>query len=162
MLNFPLDSLLPASTATNGFIQKYKEESKYTLDVFNQNAVENLTLYPPVKGTITRRFDPQHGNYGIRITTARKSGVASVLGGTVIAAYLSMEYGYVIEVQHSNNYISIYLYNDLLLKGIGEKVEEGENIALTGDSTDENSRIYMEFQLWHSGIPLDPSEYIRF
>ena len=162
LLTFPIDSLLPASTAAKSFMQKYKEESKYSLDVFSQNVAENIILYPPVKGRTVRRFDPQRGHYGIRIAPERKSGVAAALGGTVIATYLSMEYDYVIEVQHSNNYISIYLYNSQLLKSVGDKVEEGENIALTNDRAEGNNRPFVEFQLWHTGIPLDPSEYIRF
>ena len=46
---YSIDSLLPASNATNSFLRKYAEEGKYTLDVFNQNVADNLIFHPPVK-----------------------------------------------------------------------------------------------------------------
>ena len=65
---YSIDSLLPASNATNSFLRKYAEEGKYTLDVFNQNVADNLIFYPPVKGRITQTFNPQRKIFGIRIT----------------------------------------------------------------------------------------------
>lgn len=159
---YSIDSLLPASNATNSFLRKYAEEGKYTLDVFNQNVADNLIFYPPVKGRVTQTFNPERHIFGIRITPPRQSPVAAVLDGTVIATYFSAEDGYVIEVQHNNNYISIYRCNDRLLKSIGQKVSEGENIAISGDLIEGKIRPYVEFQLWHQGVPLNPSEYIHF
>lgn len=159
---YSIDSLLPASSTTNSFMRKYAEEGKYTLDVFNQNVADNLIFYPPVKGRITQTFNPERQIFGIRITPSRQSPVAAVLDGTVIATYLSAEEGYVIEIQHNNNYISIYRCNDRLLKSVGQKVVEGENIAISGNLIEGKIRPYVEFQLWHQGVPLNPSEYIHF
>lgn len=159
---YSIDSLLPASNATNSFLRKYAEEGKYTLDVFNQNVADNLIFYPPVKGRVTQTYDPQRRIFGIRITPPRQSPVAAVLDGTVIATYFTAEEGYVIEVQHNNNYISIYRCNDRLLKSVGQKVSEGENIAISGNLIEGKIRPYVEFQLWHQGVPLNPSEYIHF
>ncbi len=162
LISYPIDSLLPASSVTNMFTHEYKEDGKYTLDVFKHNINENLILYPPVKGAIVRRFNPQKGIFGIHITPARQSNIASILDGTVIATYYSLEYGYIIEIQHENNYISIYRYNSKLLKNVGEKVAEGENIALSGNRKIGQSNPSVEFQLWHEGTPLNPMDYIRF
>ena len=159
---YSIDSLLPASSTTNSFMRKYAEEGKYTLDVFNQNVADNLTFYPPVKGRVTQTFNPERQIFGIRITPSRQSPVAAVLDGTVIATYFSAEEGYVIEIQHNNNYISIYRCNDRLLKSVGQKVVEGENIAISGNLIEGKIRPYVEFQLWHQGVPLNPSEYIHF
>ena len=159
---YSIDSLLPASNATNSFLRKYAEEGKYTLDVFNQNVADNLIFYPPVKGRVTQTYNPQRRIFGIPITPPRQSPVAAVLDGTVIATYFTAEEGYVIEVQHNNNYISIYRCNDRLLKSVGQKVSEGENIAISGNLIEGKIRPYVEFQLWHQGVPLNPSEYIHF
>lgn len=159
---YSIDSLLPASSTTNSFMRKYAEEGKYTLDVFNQNVADNLIFYPPVKGRVTQTFNPERQIFGIRITPSRQSPVAAVLDGTVIATYFSAEEGYVIEIQHNNNYISIYRCNDRLLKSVGQKVVEGENIAISGNLIEGKIRPYVEFQLWHQGVPLNPSEYIHF
>ena len=159
---YSIDSLLPASNATNSFLRKYAEEGKYTLDVFNQNVADNLIFYPPVKGRVTQTYNPQRRIFGIRITPPRQSPVAAVLDGTVIATYFTAEEGYVIEVQHNNNYISIYRCNDRLLQSVGQKVSEGENIAISGNLIEGKIRPYVEFQLWHQGVPLNPSEYIHF
>ena len=80
----------------------------------------------------------------------------------VISAEFNIETGYVIEVQHSNDFISIYKYNAQLLKSVGEKVVGGENIALAGNGEGEANTPSLEFQLWHKGQPLNPLEYITF
>ena len=87
----------------------------------------------------------------------RKAGQAD--GETV-----TIDYGYVIAIQHSNNYLSIYKYNSGLLKNIGDKVLGGEKIAVTGWEDGQSSKqdCTAEFQLWHMGQSLDPEKYITF
>ena len=139
------------------------EEEKYTLTVLpNTPPTDGFIFYPPVRGNVTRMFDPAVKHFGGDVSAPKNGAVAAVLDGTVISASFTIETGYVIAVQHSNDFISIYKYNAQLLKSVGEKVVGGENIALGGNGEEEADTPLLEFQLWHKGQPLNPLEYITF
>ena len=74
-----------------------------------------------------------------------------------------METGFVIEVQHQNNIVSVYKHNESLLKETGDLVRAGEPISIVG-STGElfTSGPHLHFEIWYKGSPLDPEEHILF
>ncbi|MBQ7822656.1 MAG: M23 family metallopeptidase [Bacteroidaceae bacterium] len=157
------DSLLEQSKASLDFMQKFEEEEKYTLTVLpNTLPTDGFIFYPPVRGTVTQIFNPVIKHFGVDVSVPKNTAVAAVLDGTVISSSYTIETGYIIEIQHSNDFISIYKYNAQLLKTIGEKVIGGEKIALAGNGDGEKNTPLLEFQLWHKGQPLNPLEYITF
>ncbi len=163
LLSFPTDSFLTQSLATTSFMQRYEEEEKYKLNVLNQTIpTDGFIFFAPIKGVIKQKFNPENNHFGIDILAPKRVSVAATLDGTVISAGDTVDYGYVIEIQHSNNFISIYKYNAELLKSIGDKVSGGEVIALTGNGTKESFPPLVEFQLWHMGQALNPEDYIAF
>jgi murein DD-endopeptidase MepM/ murein hydrolase activator NlpD len=88
--------------------------------------------------------------------------VKSTLAGTVIMATWTLETGWVIQIQHEHNLISIYKHNAELLKRVGDYVEVGEAIAIIGNSGELTTGPHLHFELWYNGIPLDPEDYITF
>ncbi len=165
ILAIRVDSLLPESQQMADYVKQYEEEEKYTLNVFTATTpIDGKLFYTPIKGDIVERFDPQQGHFGIDIQAPRNASVSSVLDGTIVSAGYTPDYGYVIAIQHSNNYLSIYKYNSGLLKNIGDKVLGGEKIAVTGWEEGKSSKqlCTIEFQLWHMGQALDPEKYITF
>lgn len=165
LLTFPKDSFLNRSETTSEFIEKYEKDEKYRLNVFHDNIpTDGFIFYPPAKGQVVNNFNPKRGHYGIDIRTSKNAAVSSVLDGTIIVANYTLEQGYIIAVQHGNNFISIYKYTGGLLKKVGDKVTGGEKIAVVDNYNDristENTSI--EFQLWYMGQPLDPADYIVF
>ncbi|MBA7589256.1 Murein DD-endopeptidase MepM [subsurface metagenome] len=75
----------------------------------------------------------------------------------------TLETGYVIEIQHGNNIISVYKHNAELLKDIGTVVRAGETISIIGNSGElYTSGPHLHFELWHNGTPIDPEQYIIF
>ncbi|MCH5328246.1 MAG: M23 family metallopeptidase [Coprobacter sp.] len=165
LFSFPTDSFLNRSDAATAFVKEYEKEEKYRLNVFRDNIpADGFIFYAPAKGQIIKEFNPKTGHYGIDIRTSRKASVSSVLDGTIIAANYTLEQGYIIAVQHDNNFISIYKYNGGLLKKVGDKVNGGEKIAITDNDNayTKNSNTTIEFQLWYMGQPLNPTDYIVF
>ncbi len=165
LLTATVDSLLPESKRMADYVQQYEEAEKYNLTVFSPTTpVDGKIFYTPLKGKIVEPYNPQERAFGIEIECPRGTAVSSVLDGTVISAGYTIDYGYVIAIQHPNDYLSIYKYNSGLLKKIGDKVQGGEKIALSGwekgKSTQQACRL--EFQLWHTGQALDPEKYITF
>jgi murein DD-endopeptidase MepM/ murein hydrolase activator NlpD len=74
-----------------------------------------------------------------------------------------METGYVIQVQHSNNIVTIYKHNASLLKSTGDIVRAGDAIAIVGDSGEiYTSGPHLHFEIWYKGTPLDPEKHVIF
>ncbi len=141
-------------------------EEKNSLDVVNKKKndgeLKHLTFYAPVRGLITSKFDYKLKHYGTDVVAAEDEPILSVLDGTVIIASWSLETGYVIQIQHESNLISVYKHNSVLLKKEGDFVKAGESIAIIGNSGELSTGPHLHFELWHNGIPLDPENYINF
>ena len=99
---------------------------------------------------------------GIDLVAKEKSRISSVLDGTVIVSHWTSETGYVIAIQHKNDYISLYKHNSLLLKEVGDYVNAGDHIAVIGNSGELSSGPHLHFELWHKGTPVNPENYISF
>jgi murein DD-endopeptidase MepM/ murein hydrolase activator NlpD len=122
-----------------------------------------LHFFPPVKGIISGRYDPRKNHFGCDIVTKAKSSVCAALDGTVIFTGWTMETGFVIEIQHVNNLVSVYKHNANLLKATGDFVRAGEAISIVGDSGERyTSGPHLHLEIWYKGTPLDPEKHILF
>lgn len=122
-----------------------------------------LHFFPPLKGVISARFDARSKHFGTDIVTTPKAIVSAVLDGTVIFTGWTMETGFVIEVQHPNNIVSVYKHNSSLLKETGNLVKAGEAISIVGDSGElYTSGPHLHLEIWYKGSPLDPEKHILF
>jgi len=122
-----------------------------------------LHFFPPVKGIISGRYEVRTKHFGTDIVTKPKALVSAALDGTVIFTGWTMETGFVIQVQHPNNLISIYKHNASLLKETGDLVRAGETISVVGDSGElYTSGPHLHFEIWYKGSPLDPEKHILF
>ena len=109
---------------------------------------------------ISQGYDPIHPF--IDITAPEGSVVKATLDGTVIYAGWSQDAGNTIQIQHSDDIVSIYKHNDKLLKKVGDKVKAGTSIALVGNTGDTTTGTHLHFELWHKGEAVDPTKYIKF
>lgn len=167
-----MDSVQLKETATNylekskkekEFIEKFEREEKYNLSTIEAKTNDNMyVFFRPTKGVISSAFNLQENQTGIYIITAANETVASVLAGTVVYAAFTFEYGWVIQIQHENNYLSIYKNNTRLLKKPGDNVKAGEGIAITGESGENKTGTQFYFELWKQGKPVNPEDVIIF
>jgi murein DD-endopeptidase MepM/ murein hydrolase activator NlpD len=157
--NPPEDSVLRANV---------EKEEQYNLSVGYRttqlvSSLADMHFFPPVKGIVSGRYDVRTQHYGTDIVTKPKAVVSAVLDGTVIFTGWTMETGFVIEIQHQNNIVSIYKHNESLLKNIGDLVRAGEAISVVGDSGERyTSGPHLHFEIWYKGTPLDPEKHILF
>jgi len=142
-----------------------EEEEKNNLTLVDNNVkggdLEHITFYAPVKGIISNKFNEKEKHYGIDLVAAADEPILATLSGTVVMANWSLETGYVIQIQHDNNLISIYKHNSVLLKKAGDHVKAGESIAIIGNSGELSTGPHLHFELWHNGVALDPEDYIN-
>ncbi len=118
-------------------------------------------FFTPVNGTVSSSFNPGKNPY-IEIITNSEETVKAAMDGTVVFNGWSPEFGYIISIQHQNNWISTYKQNSTLYKEVGTFVKAGEAISLVGE-TDAKSKVKgLKFELWHNGVAVNPLNYISF
>jgi murein DD-endopeptidase MepM/ murein hydrolase activator NlpD len=117
---------------------------------------------PPTRGLIINRFNPAQNHFGVDMVTEIGQPVVAIMGGTVTFANWTSDTGYVIQVQHENNYLSLYKHNAELLKRTGDIVKAGEAIAIVGNSGTLTTGPHLHFELWHNGTPVNPENFIVF
>lgn len=146
--------------------KEIESQDRFTLGVGDHasflNNASGFLFFPPVKGTITNRYDPVSKHFGIDIASDANEAVKSTLDGTVILANFTSETGYVIAIQHANNLLSFYKHNSSLLKKAGDVVKAGDVIAIIGNSGELSTGPHLHFELWYNGTSLDPQKYISF
>lgn len=146
------------------FRTEIEEKERFNLTV-NQPKNENngyFHFFPPVEGIVTRGFDEKAGHYGTDLVAKTNAKVVAVLEGVVIFTDWTVKTGYVIQVQHANNLVSVYKHNSTLLKKQGDYVRAGEMIAVVGNTGEETTGPHLHFELWRAGNPLNPEQFIQF
>src|SRR5665647_1012927 len=147
---------------------RVENEERYnlTLGPSSSESVSSLAgmhFFAPVKGIISGRYDVRTKHFGTDIVTKEKALICAALDGTVIFTGWTMETGFVIEVQHPNNIVSVYKHNASLLKETGDLVRAGDAISIVGDSGElYTSGPHLHFEVWYKGSPLDPEKHIIF
>jgi len=155
--------LMKVTNKEKKFRENYEESEKFNLSILNeQSKVDGLLFYPPIKGKIVNKFNPKLKNFGVKIQIDDRQPTLSVLDGTVLFTGYTSDYDYVIEVQHNNDYISVYKYNSELLKKQGDKVKAGEAIGVVGKNAARDGFPNLYFELWNKGVALNPQDYIVF
>ena len=150
------DSLLRIQMEGEGPYGLGKSPSRKTLR-------EAMAMTAPVEGIITEKFDTKLGQYGIRIAAAPGSQVSAVDNGTVVLSLWSPEEGYVVQVQHADNVLSIYKNLAQSMVSTGQRLRSGEVLGYSNDPQAEgtDSKLF-GFELWSDGKPVDPEGYIVF
>jgi len=157
-----------ASSDDSALRARVENEERYSLTLGPAPAepasnLAGLHFFPPVKGIISGRYEVRTKHFGTDIVTKPKAHVSAALDGTVIFTGWTMETGFVIELQHANNLVSIYKHNASLLKETGDLVRAGELISVVGDSGElYTSGPHLHFEIWYKGNPLDPEKHILF
>ncbi len=140
-----------------------KREEQFNLSLTEGRSlhIEGMHFFTPLKGVISQGYDPLIHPF-IDITAPANSMVYAVLDGTVISSGWNDESGYTIQIQHSNDIISIYKHNQKLLRKVGDKVTAGEPIAVVGNTGILTTGDHLHFELWYRGEAVNPTEYINF
>jgi len=148
--------------------KQIEEEEQFNLTVrqvekkYETIDFSRMHFFTPISGIVTNAFNSQNGHYGVDIVAEANSVIKSALDGTVILATWTLETGYVIQIQHENNFVSVYKHNSELLKKEGNRVIAGEVIAIIGNTGELTTGPHLHFELWQNGKPVNPQEYIVF
>ena len=118
----------------------------------------------PLQGRIVERFgaaaDGERSSQGVLIAAKDGSAVRAVSHGRVVYADWLRGYGLLLIIDHGDGYLSLYGYNETLLKEVGDWVDGGEVVASSGESGGRKmAGLY--FELRHDGKAFDPSAWMH-
>ena len=114
----------------------------------------------PLEGLLTREFNPTAKHYGIDIAGSDGDLFHSVASGIIISSEWTINFGYVLNIQHNNGYMSIYKHSSDLFKEKGDIISKGELLGRIGDRGTISSGPHLHFELWKDGTALDPTLFL--
>lgn len=136
---------------------------------------ERFVIDKPVKGEIIKEFSGEELVYsetfddyrvhnGIDISAKRSEPVFAVYDGVVSKIYADALCGIVIEVEHQNDYTSVYknLSSDKMVRK-GDKVKKGQTISGVGETAvfESATESHIHFELKKGDKYVNPREYIN-
>jgi septal ring factor EnvC (AmiA/AmiB activator) len=118
----------------------------------------------PLRGKLAVAFGAKEGNdrssNGVVIAAAEGSEVHAVSHGRVVFADWMRGFGLLLIVDHGDGFLSLYGYNETLLKDVGDWVGANEAIASSGVTGGQKTPgVY--FELRAQGRPVDPRAWLR-
>lgn len=152
---------LSSSRADSLLREKVAQEDKYNVLETAGTQME-FALFPPVKGTISEKYNLKSRHYAVDVVVAKNAPVKAAADGRVIFSEWSAATGHVIIIEHNYGLLTVYKHNSSLTKEQGDFVRSGEVIALAGSSGELSTGPHLHFELWKDGNPVNPSDYIDF
>lgn len=162
-----LQALQQQEESTQSLLEKLAEEQGKMAafeDIPPFNTLKGKLGWP-VTGKLITQFGSrkQGGNLkwqGVVIDAKTGMEVKTISDGQVVFADWFRNLGLLIIVDHGDGYMSLYGYNQSLLKKTGDWVLPGEVIALAGDSGGQSSSgVY--FEIRNNGNPENPARWCR-
>jgi len=114
----------------------------------------------PVKGFVIYGYKPEEGHMGIDYGVKTGTPVYATAGGIVLFANYTIEDGYKVLIKHDDEYYSLYKHCSSLMVKERDYVNQGELIALSGNSGVNTSGPHLHFELWQGGKAVDPLELL--
>ena len=124
--------------------------------------------YPVAEGYIGsgygERSDPINGSVehhlGLDFDAPPGTEIKAVADGVVTWNGDKAGYGYVIEIDHGNGYMTRYAHNQKNLARVGERVRAGQVIARVGQ-TGRATGPHCHFEVWLNGRAVNPLTYVN-
>lgn len=122
---------------------------------------------PVVRGYLSswfgQRIDPFNGrsawHKGVDFTARQGTPVVAVASGVVTLAGFDKDYGYLVEIRHSDGYSTRYAHNREYVVKAGDVVKKGQLIARVG-RTGRASGTHLHFEVLKDGNNVNPMRYI--
>jgi murein hydrolase activator len=121
-------------------------------------------LHLPVRGELTGRFGGPREEAGatwkgLFIRSVTGETVHAVADGRVVYADWLRGFGNLLILDHGAGFMSLYAYNEGLLREVGEMVRAGDPVAEVGASG-QSAESGLYFELRRDGKPFDPMRWV--
>ena len=96
---------------------------------------------------------------GIDIAVPRGTPIYAADGGTVTYSGWMSGYGYLVQIDHGNGYVTRYGHNSSLTVSVGQHVYKGQQVARAG-STGNSTGNHCHFEVRYNGVARNPLNYL--
>lgn len=122
--------------------------------------VAGVTWSWPTTGRVIEQFSTaEQGNKGVDIAGKRGQAIIAAADGQVVYSGNALRgFGNLIIINHTNEYLSAYAHNDVLLVKEGQKVKRGQQIAHMGSTDASSPRLH--FEIRYRGQSVNPVSYL--
>lgn len=127
--------------------------------LFSENQ-QQIIFIKPAEGIISNHFNPAKGHFGIDISANENTPIFAAANGYISFAGYTPEYGNEIIIIHQSDFLTKYKHCSVLIKKPGERVKQGELIALMGNTGLKSHGSHLHFEIWHKGKPVNPENYL--
>ena len=118
----------------------------------------------PLAGSVLAAFGGRlpdgRSSDGLLIAGTAGAEVRAAAPGRVAYSDWLKGYGLLVILDHGDGWMSLYAFNDALLKDVGDWVRSGEPLATVGSSGGQG-RPGLYFELRRNGQPQDPKPWLR-
>lgn len=117
----------------------------------------------PASGSLSSTFGTRWGRQhkGIDVSAPEGTPIYAADGGTVTYSGTMSGYGYLIQIDHGNGYVTYYAHCSALYAKEGDKIAQGDLIAAVG-STGNSTGNHLHFEVRVNGNPTDPLGYVNY
>lgn len=144
-----------------------KKEEQDKVDA-NSGEIGVKFIWPiPDSNRITSRFGPRKApvagasNYhkGVDVGAPKGTPIYAAAGGTVVISTYHYSAGNYVMINHGNGVYTVYMHASKLLVDVGDKVKQGDKIALVG-TTGYSTGNHLHFGVRINGTYYDPLNYV--
>jgi len=142
-------------------IPSYEMLSRY--NILQNSSVESDTGFSPaipMNGRLSQGYSADRKHYGIDISADEGTRFRAIEEGVVLYTEWTINFGYVIVVQHTEGYVSVYKHAASLVKEQGDVVLKDSILGNIGNSGVLSSGSHLHLEIWENGMPSDPLFFI--
>nr|WP_086937800.1 peptidoglycan DD-metalloendopeptidase family protein [Thaumasiovibrio occultus] len=163
-----IDEIAQAQAATKRAEEQAAQQSRpqTSTPIQHDVSLDGLSgkLDWPIEGRTLHQFgSAQSGQLrwkGMVIAGNAGDEVKAVADGQVVFAEWLRGYGLLIMLDHGKDTMTLYGYNQTLLRNVGDTVLAGEAVALVGNSGGQSQNA-LYFQIRDKGQPIDPRKWLK-
>lgn len=142
----------------------------YAFDMLSQDEIifsGNLERSPdfpsalPIRGSLSQGYDSNTGHFGIDFSAPPNTEFQAIADGVVMNTDWTINYGFVVYLQHSNGIITVYKHGSRLLKKQGDFVLKGDILGVVDDTGVLSSGSHLHLEIWKNGVPQNPKMYLN-
>ena len=153
-----IGELINREKELQGFIEKLGKEKAMLAYGRSRSEPGKGKPIPPVEGKVISLFR-EKGQNGIEIKAPVGTEIRAVLAGRVLYADWFKGFGNMVIIDHGDHIFTVSAYSSQLLKKEGDRVTQGEAIALVGSAGSLKGPC-LYFEIRQNGKPQDPMQWI--
>jgi len=110
------------------------------------------------------RSDPVNGekafHEGIDLRGNPGAMIKATADGKVVQQGYSDDYGWYVQINHGNEFTTLYAHNQKILVRQGDRVTRGQTIAWLGN-TGRSTGAHLHYEIRRNGRPVNPGRYLN-